>query len=91
MECHKRDTLRFRGVLSSFCLVCACALWAWLCLHTTTAFAANWREERELKAEANMLLDNMCSLPRSFPISGSLIKCDEVRAAAPAPPPRRRP
>jgi hypothetical protein len=66
---------------SRFGSACLCILWAWLCLHTLTSFLLAWREERELRVEARLLLDGACGLPRSFPIRGVLIRCEEARAA----------
>ena len=70
-----------RRVLDSFTLSCALLLWAWLCLHAVSSFALAWREERELLAEARLLAGGVCGLPRSFPLGGSLVRCEEARAA----------
>lgn len=59
----------------------AAAAWAWLLLHLLGGFAMALREERELGAEARMLLESsMCGLPRSFPLSGGLVRCEDARA-----------
>jgi hypothetical protein len=54
--------------------------WAWLLLHIVSAFFVALREERDLAAEARLLLHgDLCGLPRSFPMSGTLIRCDDAR------------
>ena len=36
--------------------------------------------ERELRAEAQLLLDTVCTMPRGYAAGSSLIRCDEYRA-----------
>lgn len=67
---------------ASFGVAVACGLWVWVALHAVAAFGVTLREERELRAEARVLLAGPCDLPRSFPMSGTLIRCDEARAVA---------
>ena len=70
-----------RGLLGGLCAAWALAAWAWLGLHLALSFSAALREERDLFAEAAMLLDStVCSLPRTLPMGGSLARCDEARA-----------
>lgn len=54
--------------------------WTWALAHVANESAAAWHTERELRAEAAVLLDRVCSLPRNFPAGGTLIRCDDARA-----------
>jgi hypothetical protein len=73
---------RAREAASALCAAWALVAWAWALLHLAVGFAAALREERDLAAEARMLLaSELCSLPRSHPMSGVLVRCDEARAA----------
>ena len=57
-------------------LVC----WAWAACHIAAVFIGAWHDEHELRAEARLLLDLVCTLPRGYAAGSALIRCDEARA-----------
>ena len=65
-----------RRLIAGIAVVC----WTWALAHVANESAAAWHSERELRSEARVLLEMVCSLPRSFPAGSSLIRCDEARA-----------
>lgn len=55
-------------------------MWTWSIAHLLGCFYHEMFEERELRAEARLLLDRVCLLPRGYPAGSSLIRCDEARS-----------
>ena len=55
--------------------------WAWAASHIAGVFLSAWHDERELRSEANLLMDRVCSkLLRGYGAGSSLLRCDEARA-----------
>lgn len=74
----------WRNSVMSFVYVFTILSWVWFFAHCFVIFAQEVRTNRELRVEALLLLEGVCSLPRSYPISGKLIRCDEARDIASA-------
>lgn len=66
-------------------IVCA-VLWAWFASHVVRVGISVLHSERELRAEARLLLDSVCTMPRGYAVGSSLIRCDEYRAILAAGP-----
>lgn len=55
--------------------------WVWSASHVAGVFLSAWHQERELRSEANLLMDKVCTqLLRGYGAGSYLIRCDEARA-----------
>lgn len=74
--------IRPRDLLARSAAAIGAFVWLWAALHAAATFVALLKGERELRAEALWLLSTACDAPRSVPMGGTLLRCDEARAAA---------
>ena len=55
-------------------------LWAFAALRVISCFFRAWHDENELRGEAQLLLRQVCDIPRHHAVGSSLIRCDEARS-----------
>ena len=58
----------------------------WAACHVAVCLWHAFSEETELREEARLLVDRICSLPRGYAAGSTLLRCDEARAVLGAGP-----
>ena len=54
--------------------------WVWSACHIASVLLCSWHDESELRAEAALLMDRVCIMPRGYAAGSTLIRCDEARS-----------
>lgn len=56
------------------------SLWALATLRVVSCVFRGFHDERELRGEASLLLNQVCDIPRASSVGNTLIRCDEAKA-----------
>ena len=59
---------------------CTILCWVWAGCHIAAVLMGAWHDECELRAEAKLLMELVCTMPRGYAAGSSLIRCDDARA-----------
>ena len=54
--------------------------WAWAVAHVLSCVWCAYAAESDLRGEARLLIERVCSTPRGYSVGSSIIRCDEARA-----------
>lgn len=94
---YKSRHVTYKGVLSEESMddaevakavrILRCLCWAWAVTHVVGVFLSAWHAERELRSEAKLLMDKVCTkLYRGYGAGSALLRCDDARAVLGAGP-----